>query len=220
MRSEIDADDFNPRTITEENKKRLKKSIKTYGFIGAPVYNKRTRHVVGGHQRLEVLDSLMGKADYELKVIEVDLDEKDEVKLNVVLNNQDLQGEYDFGAIQYLCNELDIDPVGDLFFSEEMASVEFPDFESASEGFGSVPKKEVSEEEKQEYREARRDRAEKHRKHDEEYGSYNIEEMKGVVSVVFENESAKRLFMTSHGLPAEKTAVSYDDFVKMINGEI
>ena len=69
MRSEIDLDDFNPRTISDSNKKRLKKSIEKFGWIGAPVFNRRTGHIVGGHQRLSALDSLMGKADYELDVI-------------------------------------------------------------------------------------------------------------------------------------------------------
>ena len=107
MRSEIDTEDFNPRRISDENRKRLKKSIEKFGLIGAPIFNKRTSHIVGGHQRLSALDSLMGKADYELEVIEVDLSEKDEVKLNVALNNSDLMGEYDFDTIQNLCKEFE-----------------------------------------------------------------------------------------------------------------
>lgn len=220
MRSEINLDDFNPRTISDSNKKRLKKSIEKFGWIGAPVFNRRTGHIVGGHQRLSALDSLMGKADYELDVIEVDLSEREELKLNVALNNTDMQGEYDFGAINSLCKEFDIDPVNDLLFSEELASVEFPDFDCSDAGFGSVPKKEVSEEEKEEYRAARRDRAEKHRKHDEEFGNYNIDELKGVLTVVFKSESDKRMFMSSHGLPEEKRAVSFDDLKQMMNGEL
>ena len=94
MRSEIDLDDFNPRTISDSNRKRLKKSIEKFGWIGAPVFNRRTGHIVGGHQRLSALDSLMGKADYELDVIEVDLSEREELKLNVALNNTDMQGDY------------------------------------------------------------------------------------------------------------------------------
>lgn len=220
MRSEIDTEDFNPRRISDENRKRLKKSIEKFGLIGAPIFNKRTSHIVGGHQRLSALDSIMGKADYELDVIEVDLSEKDEVKLNVALNNSDLMGEYDFDTIQNLCREFDIDPVDDLLFSEELASVEFPDFECSASGFGSVPKKEVSEEEKEEYRAARRDRAEKHRKHDAEYGSYNIDEMKGVLTVVFKSETDKRAFMASHGWPEEKTAVSFDDLKNIMSGDL
>ena len=205
MRSEIDTEDFNPRRISDENRKRLKKSIEKFGLIGAPIFNKRTSHIVGGHQRLSALDSIM---------------EKDEVKLNVALNNSDLMGEYDFDTIQNLCREFDIDPVDDLLFSEELASVEFPDFECSASGFGSVPKKEVSEEEKAEYRAARRDRAEKHRKHDAEFGSYNIEEMKGVLTVVFKSETDKRTFMASHGWPEEKTAVSFDDLKNIMSGDL
>ena len=80
--------------------------------------------------------------------------------------------------------------------------------------------KEVSEEEKEEYRAARRDRAEKHRKHDAEFGSYNIEEMKGVLTVVFKSETDKRTFMASHGWPEEKTAVSFDDLKNMMSGDL
>ena len=78
----------------------------------------------------------------------------------------------------------------------------------------------LSEEEKEEYRAARRDRAEKHKKHDAEYGSYNIEEMKGVLTVVFKSESDKRAFMASHGWPEEKKAVSFDDLKDMMSGEL
>ena len=113
LRSQIDTDDFNPRDITPENKKRLRQSIESFGLIGAPIYNRRTHHVVGGHQRLSALDAIMNRADYELDVIEVDLSEKDEVRLNVALNNPDLQGTYNFAAIDQLCKEMGLGPEKD-----------------------------------------------------------------------------------------------------------
>jgi hypothetical protein len=41
-RSQIDFAAYNPRRISEGNKKRLKKSLKEYGLVQDPIWNKRT----------------------------------------------------------------------------------------------------------------------------------------------------------------------------------
>lgn len=50
-RYDVVADDLNPRTISDDNKKRLRKSIEKNGLVGHPVWNKTTGHIVGCHQR-------------------------------------------------------------------------------------------------------------------------------------------------------------------------
>lgn len=92
---------YNPRTIDEHSRKLLKKSVKD-GLADPPVWNRRTGNVVGGHQRLSVLDELEGNQDYSLDVIVLDVDETKEREINIRLNNQNLMGEYDLDRLANL----------------------------------------------------------------------------------------------------------------------
>lgn len=166
---------------------------------------------MGGHQRLSALDAIMNRADYELDVIEVDLSEKDEARLNIALNNPDLQGTYNFAAIDQLCKEMGLDPEKDCLFSPEMVAVEFPDFSASFEGFGSVPKKEVSDEEREHYRAERERMRTRQKERENELGGYNIAEQKGVITVVFRTESEKRKFLKDNGLDESRTVFKADD---------
>ena len=58
-RSEIKPADYNPRTISDESRKMLKKSIKQFGVVGGIIINKQTDNtVVGGHQKVAILDEI------------------------------------------------------------------------------------------------------------------------------------------------------------------
>ena len=59
------------------------------------IWNKRTGNLVGGHQRLGLLDSLEGSADYLLTVAVVDMDPKTEREQNIFLNNASAMGSWD-----------------------------------------------------------------------------------------------------------------------------
>ena len=56
QRTQVVLDDYNPRYISPANAQRLKKSLKDNGLVGTLIWNKTTGHIVGGHQRLGVLD--------------------------------------------------------------------------------------------------------------------------------------------------------------------
>ena len=211
-RSDIDLEDFNPRTITPENRERLKRSLVKFGFVGLPVFNRRTRHIVGGHQRVGALDSINRSKDYELDCLCVDLSEKDEAALNIALNNTDAQGEYNFVAVQGLCKDFGIDPVKDCLFSPELASIEFPDFASALDGFASVPKKEVSAEEQEHFREERERMRSRMRGEHAQTGSYK-EEQKGTITLVFKDEAQKQRFLRTYGYPEDKSVFSFQEFL-------
>jgi hypothetical protein len=43
----------NPRTITDAQMDMLRASLKAFGDLGGLVFNRRTKHLVGGHQRVE-----------------------------------------------------------------------------------------------------------------------------------------------------------------------
>ncbi|MCL1995554.1 MAG: ParB N-terminal domain-containing protein [Defluviitaleaceae bacterium] len=117
-RSEINFADYNPRNIDESNRKLLKKSLKEDGLVETLVWNKRTGNLLSGHQRLSILDELERGKEYALDVAVVDIDEKQEIALNIKLNNQAQQGHYDIEAILDLSQSYDLDLMGDFHFTE------------------------------------------------------------------------------------------------------
>lgn len=103
---------YNPRTISEEAAKGLRASIRRFGLVQPIVWNSRTKHVVGGHQRIDALKSL-GKT--EAQVVVVDLPESEEKALNITLNNPMIAGEFT-DDLQAILAELSAMP--DLEFEE------------------------------------------------------------------------------------------------------
>lgn len=107
-RSQIKNADYNPRIMDKEAKKRLKKNLQENGLVSAITWNKRTGNIVGGHQRIEQLDALEKNQNYSLDVCVVDVDERQEAKLNVLLNNTSQQGEYDLEGLAMLAESFDL----------------------------------------------------------------------------------------------------------------
>lgn len=119
MRSQIHPAPYNPRTITDEGRKLVKRSIKQYGVVGGIVINAQTDNtIVGGHQKVYVLDELhkydpnTNENDYLLRVEVVDVDPKTEKELNVTLNNGNVGGQWDFDALRQLIPDIDYKAVG------------------------------------------------------------------------------------------------------------
>lgn len=94
-RSQIKEAAYNPRVISEYGDKLLRKTLKNKGLVEALVWNKRTGNLVGGHQRLHNIDELEKTKDYYLDVCAIDVDDKTEKELNIILNNPNMQGQYD-----------------------------------------------------------------------------------------------------------------------------
>lgn len=118
-RSAIHLAAYNPRTITEEGKKSLKRIIKKYGLVGGIVVNKRTGlTVVSGHQRISVMDELQKydrktkENDYKLRVDVIDVDEKTEKELNIAMNNPNAQGTWDRDKLAEMIPDIDYKDVG------------------------------------------------------------------------------------------------------------
>ncbi|WP_206922443.1 ParB N-terminal domain-containing protein [Alicyclobacillus suci] len=83
--------EYNPRIDLQPGDpeyEKLKRSIEEFGLVEPIVWNQRTGKVVGGHQRLKILQDL-GVA--ETDVVIVDLDETREKALNLALNK--IEGE-------------------------------------------------------------------------------------------------------------------------------
>ena len=94
---------YNPRKDlkpSDEEYQKIKKSILEFGFVSPLVVNKDMT-VIGGHQRLKVLQEL---GYTEVECIIVDLDKTKEKALNIALNK--ISGEWDTEKLENLLNEL------------------------------------------------------------------------------------------------------------------
>lgn len=114
-RSTIHFADYNPRKLSEESRKTLKRGIKKFGLVGGIVVNKRTGlTVVSGHQRLSVMDELQKfpENDYKIRVDVIDVDEKQEKELNILMNNPNAQGSWDYDALARLVPDIDYKDAG------------------------------------------------------------------------------------------------------------
>lgn len=96
--------EYNPRKALKKGDpeyERLKKSIKTFGYVDPVIWNETTGYVVGGHQRLTVLKDLGYK---EITVSVVNLDLEKEKQLNIALNK--ISGDWDQETLFKLLEEL------------------------------------------------------------------------------------------------------------------
>lgn len=127
-RSKIKTADYNPRVITQDSRERLKKGIEKFGMVELLVWNQQTGTLVGGHQRLDILDEMNDypNNDYEVDVSVVHLNEKDEATLNVQLNNYSMMGSFDLGKLDELINNFDVN-ITDLGFSDFEVKAMFPE---------------------------------------------------------------------------------------------
>lgn len=89
--ADLDAAPYNPRRISPRALEGLKKSLQTFGVVQPIVWNKRSKRIVGGHQRR---DALLQLGETKAQVVVVDLKEKDEKALNIALNSTSIEGEF------------------------------------------------------------------------------------------------------------------------------
>ena len=114
-RSAIHFAGYNPRKLSDESRKTLKRGIKKFGLVGGIVVNKRTGlTVVSGHQRLSVMDELQKfpDNDYRIRVDVIDVDERQEKELNILMNNPNAQGSWDYDALARLVPDIDYKDAG------------------------------------------------------------------------------------------------------------
>lgn len=114
---------YNPRTISPEALGGLGQSIARFGVVQPVVWNRRTGHVVGGHQRLK---ALAAQGVQETDVVVVDLPEVEEKALNLSLNSSAISGEFTADALA-LIDEVAAalpDMASALLFSDLRDSVE------------------------------------------------------------------------------------------------
>jgi ParB-like chromosome segregation protein Spo0J len=96
---------YNPRKNLKPGDpeyEKIKRSIQEFGYVEPIIWNKRTGNVVGGHQRLKILNELGEK---EIDCVIVDMDETREKALNIALNK--ISGQWDMPLLKDLLQELD-----------------------------------------------------------------------------------------------------------------
>lgn len=114
-RSTLKNAEYNPRALTNQARARLKKGIEKHGLVQPIIFNESTGNVVGGHQRLSILDDLESGAAYQLQVAVIRVSLSDERKINVLLNNDGAQGHWDETKLLALFageEDLDLDGLG------------------------------------------------------------------------------------------------------------
>src|SRR5215475_6206924 len=88
---------YNPRKDLKPGDpeyEKLRKVMGHFDLVEPLVWNERTGNLVGGHQRLKILQD---RGDRMVTVSVVDLSQRDEKALNLALNKH--VGEWDFSAL-------------------------------------------------------------------------------------------------------------------------
>ena len=83
--------DYNPRQISERAMSGLRESVTRFGLVQPVIINERTGNVVGGHQRVRVLQA---EGVESVDVVVVDIPASEERALNVAMNNPHISGEF------------------------------------------------------------------------------------------------------------------------------
>ena len=140
--TQIEPADYNPRTITEADKLKLRNSLETFGLVDPIIINLQNNRIIGGHQRYDVLlDMIMESgnlAEKEYALIKhgdygfiLDLEapslenEDYEKALNLALNK--ISGDWEYEKLNVLLEELSLSEI-DLNLTG-FDNLELPDFQ-------------------------------------------------------------------------------------------
>lgn len=123
-RSQLKNAPYNPRIMDKGAMKRLKEGLRKHGLVQPIIWNKRTGNIVGGHQRVNQLDSLERSKNYDLTVAVIDVDEREEAEINIQLNNTSMQGEWDMDMLADLATDYQFS-FEDMGFSETDIDIMF-----------------------------------------------------------------------------------------------
>lgn len=96
--------DYNPRKDLkpgDPDYEKLKRSMKEFGYVDPIIWNQQTGRIVGGHQRLKILQD---EGIEEAECVVVDLNEEKEKALNIALNK--ISGDWDKDKLALLMTDL------------------------------------------------------------------------------------------------------------------
>lgn len=120
---------------------KLRRSLQEFDLVQPLVWNRRTGHVVAGHQRLEILRH---DGAQQVDCVVVDLPLEREQALNVTLNNRSVGSDWDPDKLVGLLTELhdlpEFDPTLTGFDAQELRDLLFvPAAESSGGGPPDAP---------------------------------------------------------------------------------
>ena len=216
-RSAIHFADYNPRKLSDESRKTLKRGIKKFGLVGGIVVNKRTGlTVVSGHQRLSVMDELQKfpDNDYYIRVDVIDVNEQQEKELNILMNNPNAQGTWDFDALARIVPDIDWKDAGltdadlNMMQTEEESSIA----DALSDMMASVAEqKEADKVAKQLERAEKVAHMKEVKQQVKEAAQKQAQDMDAYLMLSFDTFEAKAAFCERFG---------YDPYSKFIKGEV
>lgn len=109
-RSSFHPANYNPRAIPLDNKVKLGNSLNEFGLVENLIYNARTGNLIGGHQRLSILDQKAKGADYSIPLCVLDVSPTREKELNLALNNPSSQGWWEWQSMaEMIASDKEID---------------------------------------------------------------------------------------------------------------
>ena len=135
---ELIAAEYNPRELTKDQYKQLKDSLQRFGIVDPIIINsnpERKNIVIGGHQRIKVAADL---DMFEIPCVEFDLTQEKEKELNVRLNKNTGQWDYDI-----LANEFELEDLIDWGFNSDELAIPDPEPEVGLTDPDAVPEVEV-----------------------------------------------------------------------------
>ncbi len=215
-RSLINFAGYNPRKKSEKVVNALKKNFIKVGFLGGVVWNKTTGNLVGGHKRIEALDSINGYdpttkiKDYDIKVEVVELDEKTEREQNIFLNNKRVQGEMDYELMAAILPELDIEATGLEQYDIDIIKSLNINFEYGNN--------ETIENDSKELKKTAKEKSD-HVKDVKRIMKDNVKDNQrsSYFSVVFDTYENKAEFLEQFGINADTAFIKGEDLIQKIN---
>lgn len=120
--SEIHAAAYNPRKDLQPEDatyQALQNSMEKFGYAEPVIWNRRTKNLVGGHQRFKILKA-QGLQEIQVSVVDLSLDE--EKAFNIALNKID--GQWDDDKLRDLLKEIDNTDVDVLLTGFEVEELE------------------------------------------------------------------------------------------------
>ena len=128
----------NPLKTTQKQESDLQKSLEKFGVVEPIIYNERTGYIVGGHFRARELEKLGYK---EIDCVIVDLSQEDEKELNIRLNAN--TGEFDWDILNDHWDYEELDDWGlDAPFNEKLDDAEEDEVIEVPKSLQVMPKKE------------------------------------------------------------------------------
>ena len=136
---DINLDEENPRVITEENKQKLKHSMKEFQNISSIVFNVQTKTLVSGHQRFKILKELYGNklnlqktnnpevlninydtnySGFSIRLVNWDI--KKQKAANLVANDDRTSGNWDIDKLCNIFDNYELESYDDIFQFDDL----------------------------------------------------------------------------------------------------